>query len=434
MIFQTGCKSIGGVGMAKSKTYMCFDLKSFFASVECVERGLDPFTTNLVVADPSRGERTICLAATPAIKALGAKSRGRVYEIPKGIDYIMAPPRMQLYVDYSAKIYGIYLRYAAKEDIHVYSIDEIFMDATDYMGARGLEPVDFARMVMRDVFNETGITATCGIGTNLYLAKIALDIISKHSPEFIGVLTEESYRQVLWDHLPLSDFWHVSRGTISRLSKLGIRTMREITLADEKLLYKCFGVDAQLLIDHAWGRESATIADIKAYIPQSSSVSTSQVLHEGYDVPGARLLILEMAELLSLELVKRGVIAGGIDISLNYSFSSDTPPSHGSIRLDAPSSSTKKLLEYTGALYDRIAVRNEPVYRLGISFYALEPECSMQYDIFSSSQDQEKEKRLQSTLLDIKRKYGKNGIFKGMNLLDGAKTLERNTQIGGHRA
>lgn len=421
-------------GSGREKTYMCFDLKSFFASVECVERGLDSFTTNLVVADPSRGDRTICLAATPAIKALGAKSRGRVYEIPKGVEYIMAPPRMQLYIDYSARIYGIYLRYAAKEDIHIYSIDEVFMDATAYMGARGMTPLEFARAVMRDVYAETGITATCGIGTNLYLAKIALDVISKRSPEFIGVLTEESYRELLWDHTPLTDFWHINVGTVGRLAHLGIRTMREITQTDEAILYKTFGLDAQLLIDHAWGRESAGIADIKNYVPQNNSLSTGQVLHCGYGVAGARLLMLEMAEVLSLELVKLGVAAGSISLSLGYSFSAEVKPAHGSMTLEKPTSSTKKLMEYTGELYDRVAARQADVFRLNICFGRLTRQEHMQYDIFFPAEEQEREQRLQRAVIDIKAKYGKNGIFKGFNLLEGAKTLERNAQIGGHKA
>jgi len=420
--------------MAGQRTYMCFDLKSFYASVECVARGLDPFETNLVVADPSRGERSICLAVSPAMKALGVPGRCRVYEIPPNIDYIMATPRMQEYINVSTEIYGVYLKYVAAEDIHIYSIDEVFMDVTDYMAARGLDPLGFARAIMADVLATTGITATCGIGPNLYLAKIALDIISKHSPEFIGVLTEESYRQKLWEHQPLSDFWRVSRGTVARLSHLGIRNMRDICQADEALLYKAFGIDAQLLIDHAWGRESAKISDIKAYKPSSHSISTGQVLHEGYDIPGAKLLILEMAELLSLELVEQGMAASTVDILLFYSYSSDIKPTHGSIRLDAPTSSTKTLLRYTAALYDRIATVDVPVYKLNVSLGSLTAEEGLQYDMFTDASAQEKEKRLQGVVLDIKRKYGKNGIFKAMNLLDGAKTLERNEQIGGHKA
>jgi len=420
--------------MAVRRTYMCFDLKSFYASVECVARGLDPFETNLVVADPSRGERSICLAVSPAMKALGVPGRCRVYEIPPNIDYIMATPRMQEYINVSAEIYGVYLKYVAAEDIHIYSIDEVFMDVTDYMAARGLDALGFARAIMADVLATTGITATCGIGPNLYLAKIALDIISKHSPEFIGVLTEESYREKLWEHQPLSDFWRISRGTIKRLAQLGIRNMRDVCQAEEALLYKTFGIDAQLLIDHAWGRESAKISDIKAYKPSTHSVSTGQVLHEGYDIPGAKLLILEMAELLSLELVEQGMAASTVDILLFYSYSSDIKPTHGSIRLDAPTSSTKTLLRYTAALYDRIATVDVPVYKLNVSLGSLTAEEGLQYDMFTDASAQEKEKRLQGVVLDIKRKYGKNGIFKAMNLLDGAKTLERNEQIGGHKA
>lgn len=420
--------------MPSGKVYMCFDLKSFFASVECVERGLDPFKTNLVVADPSRGERTICLAATPAIKALGAKSRGRVYEIPKGIDYITAEPHMKLYIEYSSRIYNIYLRYAAPEDIHVYSIDEIFMDATAYMGARSLSPRDFARAVMRDILRETGITATCGIGENLYLAKVALDVISKRSPEYIGELTEESYRETLWDHLPMTDIWRISTGTVNRLSRLGIRTLRELAHADEALLYKAFGVDAQLLIDHAWGRESTTIADIKAYAPKNRSLSTGQVLHSGYDADGARLLILEMAEVLSLELVKNRLVAGSVELALGYSYSADVPPAHGTIAVSPPTSSTKKLLEYTGTLYDRVAKSTGEVFRLNISFGRLADEGSVQYDMFTDAHSVEKERRLQRAIVTVKDKYGKNAICKGMDLLEGAKTIERNEQIGGHRA
>lgn len=420
--------------MAQEKVYMCFDLKSFYASVECVERGLDPFKTNLIVADPSRGDRTICLAATPAIKALGVKSRCRVYEIPKNIDYIMAAPRMRLYIDYSVKIYGIYLKYAAKEDIHIYSIDEIFMDATRYIAPRAKTPRDFARLIIRDIFETTGITATCGIGTNLYLAKIAMDIISKHSDEFIGELTESSYRERLWEHFPITDFWRINAGTEKRLARMGLRTMREIAQADERLLYKAFGVDAQLLIDHAWGRESATIADIKSYVPQSRSLSTGQVLHEGRGVKNARLLVLEMAELLSLELFKSGMATETVTLSLSYSFSSNVPPAHGSISAEFPTSSTKKLVALTGALYDELAARDEYVYRLNVAFERLSPEDNRQYDIFSPAAAQDKEKRLQKAVVGIKEKYGKNGIFKGINLLDGAMTPERNMQIGGHRA
>lgn len=416
------------------RTYICIDLKSYYASVECVERGLDPMTTDPVVADPDRTDRTICLAVSPSLKAKGVRNRCRVYEIPKNFPYIMAVPRMKLYMEYSARIYKTYLKYVAKEDIHVYSIDEVFMDVTDYMGFWRKTPKEFAQMIMQDVLSTTGITATCGIGPNLYLAKIALDIISKHADDHIGILTDESYRHHLWDHRPLSDFWQINVGTTNRLEHIGIRTMREITLCNEKILYKTFGVNAQILIDHAWGREPATIADIKNYCPKEQSLSSGQVLHTGYDIPGAKLLILEMAELLSLELADRGMSTSSITITLAYSYSANMKPASGSISIEAPTSSTKKILEYTSVLYDRIAVHNILVYHVNISFNHLKDEMSWQYDMFSSPVKQEKEKNLQRTIIDIKKKYGSNGIFRAMNMLDGAKTLERNAQVGGHRA
>ena len=268
--------------MVRERTYLCIDLKSFYASVECVERGLDPMKAKLVVADPSRTEKTICLAVTPALKALGVKNRCRVFQIPKGIDYITAPPRMALYLDYSARIYSIYLKYAAPEDIHVYSIDEVFMDVTDYLPARKMDARQFAVTIMADIKNTLGITATCGIGSNLYLAKVALDIISKHASDFIGILSEDSYRETLWNHRPMTDFWRIGEGTVRRLERLGIQTMGEVAHADERVLYKTFGIDAELLIDHAWGRESTTMADIKNYVPETHSLSSGQVLSCGY--------------------------------------------------------------------------------------------------------------------------------------------------------
>lgn len=416
------------------KTYLCIDLKSFYASVECVEMGLDPLEADLVVADPERTDRTICLAVSPHLKAQGVKNRCRVYEIPKNIDYIMAPPRMQKYIDYSARIYGIYLKYVSQEDIHVYSIDEVFMDITRYMQPRNQTPRAFAIMIMQDVLNTTGITATCGIGTNLYLAKIALDIISKHADDHIGELTEETYCNQLWDHEPLDDFWMIASGTVNRLARYGIRTMRDITLTPPQLLYKLFGINAELIIDHAWGRETATIADIKAYKPKNNSLSTGQILHEGYDRAGARLLIMEMAESLSIELAGKGCVTNSITVGLAYSFSLGLKPAHGTISLGIMTSSTKKIVEAAGALYDRISVIDSPVYHVQICFNNVKEADTLQYDMFSPPDRQEKERELQKAIVDIKGKYGKNGIFKGMNLLEGAKTLERNAQIGGHRA
>ena len=305
--------------MARERTYMCIDLKSFYASVECVERGLDPMKAKLVVADPTRTEKTICLAVTPALKALGVKNRCRVFQIPKSIEYITAPPRMALYIDYSARIYAIYLKYIAPEDIHVYSIDEVFMDVTDYLPARKMDARQFAVTIMADIRDTLGITATCGIGSNLYLAKIALDIISKHADDHIGILTEESYREKLWDHRPMTDFWRIGEGTVRRLERLGIQTMGEVARANEKVLYKTFGIDAELLIDHAWGRESTTMADIKNYRPETHSISSGQVLSCAYGYEKGKLIVKEMAEALALDLFDKGLVTSSITLSLGYS-------------------------------------------------------------------------------------------------------------------
>ena len=282
------------------KAYLCIDLKSFYASVECVERGLDPMTTRLVVADPTRTDKTICLAVSPALKALGVKNRCRVFEIPKTIDYIMAPPRLQKYIDYSAEIYGIYLKYISKDDIYVYSIDECFMDITKYLKLYNKTPRKMAMFLMDEITREVGVRATAGIGTNLYLAKVALDITAKHAPDFIGELDEMSYRTKLWDHKPITDFWRIGPGTARRLAKYGIYTMGDITLADEDLLYKVFGIDAELLIDHAWGYEPTEIKHIKAHKPKTNSLSRGQVLMRDYKFDEGRLIVKEMMELLAL--------------------------------------------------------------------------------------------------------------------------------------
>ena len=428
----------GGSGRVKisgnEKIYICIDLKSFYASVECVEMGLDPLEADLVVADPSRTERTICLAVSPHLKAQGVRNRCRVYEIPKNLEYIMAPPRMRKYIEYSSRIYSVYLKYVAEEDIHVYSIDECFMDVTSYMGPRGMSPRQFAQTIMNDILVTTGITATCGIGSNMYLAKVALDIISKHAADRIGMLTEESYRAQLWDHLPLDDFWMISSGTVRKLERYGIRTMMEIAHADVRLLRSLFGINYELLYDHAWGRESATIADIKNCVPKSSSLSSGQVLHEGYDIPGARLLVTEMAELLSLDLVSQHKTANSVTMTLSYSFTSGISPAHGTLSLGARTNSTKRILETVRALYDRIAVNDFPVYHVHVCFNNVTEDNDCQYNIFSPPSEQDRECDLQSAIVDIRGKYGKNSIFKGMNLLEGAKTIERNAQIGGHSA
>ncbi len=414
--------------------YVCIDLKSFYASVECRERGLDPMTANLVVADPERTDRTICLAVSPAMKALGVPGRCRVFEIPREIEYVMAPPRMQLYIDYSAEIYGVYLRYISKEDIHVYSIDEAFMDVTDYLGMYRMTAKELAVKMMEDVLRTTGITATAGIGTNLYLAKVALDIMAKHAEDHIGILDEESYRKNLWDHKPLTDFWRVGSGTVKRLARAGISTMREIAGADEDLLYRIFGIDAELLIDHAWGREPATMADIKAYRPKTQSVSSGQVLGCDYDFAHARLAVKEMADALCLELVDRGLATDSVTLYVGYANRAQRKPAHKTVSLPAATNSARQILSYAVRLYEEITDRHTPVRRLSLSFNNVSDEAYQQYDLFTDPAELERERRMQKAMLEIKDKYGKNAILRGMDLLEGATAMERNRQIGGHKS
>lgn len=416
------------------RVYMCIDLKSFYASVECVERGLDPMKARLVVADPDRTDKTICLAISPAMKALGIKNRCRVFEIPPGVEYIMATPRMSLYIQYSVKVYSVYLKYVASKDIHVYSIDEVFMDVTDYLSYRHQTPREFAEMILGDIMDTVGITATCGIGTNLYLAKIAMDIIAKYEPGNIGILNEESYREQLWRHKPLTDFWRIGPGTVRRLSSLGIENMREIALANEDILYKHFGIDAELLIDHAWGRESVEMKDIKAYKPRSTSLSSGQVLSRGYAYEEGRLIVREMAEGLGLEMFEQGYSTNLITMSLDYSNSSGREQSRGSIPLGGYTASIKKLADSAVMLYERIRDKNVPIHKVNIGYCNLSTDDVQQYDMFSQPDEQEKQIKLQSAMLDIRKKHGKNGIFKCMDLMEGATMLERNRQIGGHRA
>ena len=299
------------------RQYICIDLKSFYASVECAERGLDPMTTKLVVADLSRTEKTICLAVSPALKALGVKNRCRIFEIPDGIEYIAAIPRMQLYIDYAAEIYAIYLQYISKDDIHVYSIDEAFMDVTDYLALYKMTARELGQHIMNDIYDKLRIRATCGIGTNLFLTKIALDISAKHSPDFIGELNEESYRQTLWDHEPLTDFWMIGPGTVRRLNTIGVHTMRQIANTPEDTLYHLFGIDAELLIDHAWGREPTTIADIKNYKAHTNSISSGQVLSREYDYEEGKLIVKEMTDLLCLDLVEKHLVTSSVTLHIS---------------------------------------------------------------------------------------------------------------------
>lgn len=416
------------------RTYLCIDLKSFYASVECRERGLDPMKTNLVVADPERTEKTICLAVSPAMKALGVPGRCRVFEIPQGMEYLMAPPRMKLYIEYSAEIYSIYLKYIAKEDIHVYSIDEVFLDVTDYLPMYRMTGRELAAKMMEDVVRATGIPAAAGIGTNLYLAKIALDITAKHADGNIGELTEEKYRETLWDHKPLTDFWRVGKGIASRLETVGIRTMREVACAQEDLLYRLFGVDAELLIDHAWGVEPVTISDIKAYQPKSNSIGSGQVFARDYSFAEGKLAVKEMADLLSLELVEKGLVTDSVTLHVGYSNRLGKKAAHGTASLTAATSSGRRLMEEAEALYERIVDCAVPVRRMTLTCNRVMDEAYRQYDLFTDLEGEERENRLQKAVLDIKDKYGKNAVLKGMNLQKGATTRERNLQIGGHKS
>lgn len=494
------------------RTYVAIDLKSFYASVECVERGLDPLTTHLVVADASRTEKTICLAVTPALKAYGVPGRARLFEVVQkvsevnahrrllapgktltgkstdaealrqdpslALDYLAAPPRMALYMQTSAKIYGIYLRYVAPEDIHVYSIDEVFIDATPYLRTYGVDGPGFARMLIREVLRETGITATAGIGTNLYLCKVAMDIVAKKMPPDesgvrIAVLDEMTYRQLLWDHQPLTDFWRVGSGIAKRLARYGMYTMGDVARCslgrpgecqNEDLLYRLFGVNAELLIDHAWGVEPCTMADIKAYRPENNSISSGQVLTCPYTWEKAGLVLREMADSLSLTLVERGMVTGQLTVTVGYDVESLAGNSgyrgpvtvdrygrkipkhaHGTVNLPRKTASTRLITQAVMELYAGITDRALLIRRLTIGC-GLTPEeeaadpCP-QLDLFADIESQQleeeslaREKRRQQAMLGIKRRFGKNAILRGMDLEEGATTLARNAQIGGHRA
>ena len=420
--------------MNGNKIYLCIDLKSFYASVECVERGWDPLTARLVVADPERSEKTICLAVSPALKQMGVPNRCRVFQIPKEIPYKMAPPRMQLYIDYAAEIYGVYLKYIAKEDIQVYSIDEAFLDVTDYLHLYQMTAVELGRKIMQDILDTTGIPAACGVGTNLYLAKVALDILAKHETDRIAYLDEARYREKLWKHKPLTDFWRVGRGTVERLSNMGICTMEEIAHARESLLYKSFGIDAELLIVHAWGRETVTIADIKAYRPKNTSFSSGQVLPRDYEYEEGALVVKEMADLLCLDLVDQGLVTSHISLVIGYSNQKCFEPAKGSTTLRSATSSNRRLLSYVEQLYRRIVRPGAYIRRITLTYTGVMTEDYQQFDLFSDPEETEKDVKAQRAAISIKQRYGRNAILKGMNLEESATTIERNGQIGGHKS
>lgn len=415
------------------RQYLCIDLKSFYASVECVERSLDPMKTNLVVADPERCETTICLAVSPSLKKLGVKNRCRVYEIPKGIEYIKAEPRMQLYIDYSAEIYGVYLKYISKDDIHVYSIDEAFLDVTDYLSLYRLSARELGERIRQDILDTVGIPAACGIGTNLYLAKIALDITAKHSPIFLGELNEKSYCESLWDHRPLTDFWRIGRGTAQRLESRGLFTMRDIAHCPEHILYELLGVDAEILIDHAWGREPTTIADIKAYKSQSHSLGSGQVLSRNYGYEEGIIIVREMADQLCLELFDAGLVTHSVTLALSYS-DKEKPMARGTERLLIPTSSAEQIINAAVCVYNRIMDKTAFIRKVNLTLNQVMEEPMLQLDLFSDRERLSRERRQMQAVSSIKKRFGKNAILRGTDLKSGATARERNHQIGGHKS
>ena len=483
------------------RTYIAIDLKSFYASVECAARGLDPLLTNLVVADASRTEKTICLAVSPSLKAYGIPGRARLFEVvqqvkkindarlrkapgrrfsgvatydpdvrsdpSKALGYLIAPPRMRHYMETSAKIYNIYLKYVSSEDIHVYSVDEVFIDATQYLRIYGLSAHDLAMKMVKDVLSETGITATAGIGTNMYLAKIAMDIEAKHSdPDRDGVriaaLNEMSFRRKYWDHRPLTDFWRIGHGLARRLEEGGMMTLGDVarrSLTNPESLYRMFGVNAELLIDHAWGWEPCLISDIKAYRPEEHSLSNGQVLSEPYTFAKARVVALEMTDLLVMEMVSKKLVADQMVLTVGYdteSLSDKTvaakyhgpvtndwygrpvpKPAHGSVNLGRQTSSTDLIMKAMGELFDRTVDRNLLVRRMYVVANHIVDENAadgVQLDLFEEEPDMERERSRQEAILEIRRKFGKNAILKGMNFEEGATAKDRNKQIGGHKA
>lgn len=421
-----------GVIMAE-RIYACIDLKSFFASCECVERGLDPFKANLVVADSSRGSGTICLAVSPAMKKLGVSNRCRLFEIPKNIEYIMAKPKMKLYMQKSAEINSIYLRYISPDDIHVYSIDECFIDLTDYIKLYKLDAITLAKTLTGAVIEQTGICATVGVGTNMYLAKIALDITAKRSPDFIGYLDEELYKKTLWDHKPLTDFWNIGNGISARLRKFGATTMRGITKLPESVLYKEFGVNAEFIIDHAHGKESCTIKDIKEYKSKNHSLSSGQVLFSDYEVSDASLVLKEMVFNLVLKLVKVKMATNSVSLQIGYADRTvgfDSIMSKIGEHTSSLSIISKKVLDLFWSIVDR----TKKVRKLNISFNNVRHLDYAVYDMFTNVDSVEKEHALLETTLDIHKKYGKNALLKGMSYLDKATQRERSKMIGGHNA
>ncbi len=419
--------------MEQEKYYACIDLKSFFASVEAIERGLDPFKTNLVVADESRGKGGICLAVTPALRKLGVKNRCRIFEIPEKFDYIIAKPRMKKYMEYSANIYSIYLKYIASEDIHVYSIDECFIDITPYLNMYNKTPKEMANMLMNAIFKETGIRATAGVGTNMFLAKVALDITAKHADDFIGYLNEELYKKTIWHHRPITDIWNVGRGIAKRLEFYGVFDMHGVTRMREEVLYDEFGVKAELLLDHAYGIEPVTIKDIKNSKAKTRSISNGQILFEDYDYKDVFLIIKEMLDGLVLELIEKNMMTNSISLFIGYS-KHIHPTTGGTHKINSYTDSYEKLVKEFEILFKEKTVQGYPVRKINIGLNNLiyKDLALPQLNLFEDREAVNKERNAQKAIINIKRKYGKNALLRGMSLEEKATGRKRNKLVGGH--
>jgi len=417
----------------EDRVYFVIDMKSFFASVECAERGLDPLTTNLVVADEERSKGTICLAVTPAMKKLGVKNRCRLFEIPKGIEFIIAKPRMKKYIDYSANIYAIYLKYIDKNDIHTYSIDECIIDATEYLRLYNLKAKEFAQKLMSEILETLHIPSSAGIGTNMYLAKIALDITGKKTPDSIGWLNEEKYRRTLWTHTPLRDFWQISFGTEERLAKYGIFDMERLAHFDENILYREFGVNAELLIDHAWGRESCLMSDIKSYKSKSKSISSSQILPCNYNFLEAKTILKEMIQNGCYDLANQNYATSFIQVFVAYG-DKRGDISKGIQHLNAITNLYSIISKSAVKIYNEVVDQSRPVRKIGYNFMDITLAVDEQYDFFTDLNKVKKEKNVVKTVLNVKEKYGKNSLLKGLDLDKKATQKERNSSIGGHKS
>ena len=416
----------------KDRVYFVIDMKSFFASVECAERGLDAMTTDLVVADEDRTDRTICLAVSPSLKEKGVKNRCRLYEIPKNLEYIIAKPRMKKYIEYAGEIYAIYLKYIDKSDIHVYSIDECILDVTDYLKLYKIRAKDFAKKLMKEIWDALGIPSSAGIGTNMYLAKIALDITAKHSEDRIGWLTEDKFKRMLWNHRPITDFWGISTGTRDRLAKFGIHDMEGIASASEDLLYDEFGINAEILIDHAHGKESCLMSDIKNYKSKSRSMSNSQILPCNYSYEDGKTILKEMIQEGCYRLAREHYATSLVHIYLSYGDEYKVG-AKGTTRMSETTNLYSIIGKYAEELYDKIYKdKTRPVRRVAFDFGDLVGERAEQYDFFTDLKQVEKEKKLVFSVISLKEKYGKNAVLKGLDLKQKATQRERNNMVGGH--